>query len=97
MKRLLLAAALIVAVVPATARQTPRQIRPLVLPEYVLNDQGGVVSCDLEHNPFVTAKMVAFCSGARIPSADPARFDCREAEVQSEFDFCGLPYPTRGR
>lgn len=98
MKRLTLtltAAAVLAAIVtPAGSRQRARTPE---LPAYVLNQWGGVVSCDLERNPLVTAKMVAYCSGAWIPSADPAAFDCALAEVQDELEFCALPRPAGRR
>lgn len=87
MRALILAAALAALPTLAAAADQPRG--------FVLNQWGGVVSCQLERNPLATAKMVAWCAGASVPSADPARFDCRKAEVDSEFRFCGLPYPTR--
>lgn len=64
-------------------------------PGFVLNQWGGVVRCDFSHNPLATHRMRAFCAGRRIRAADPARFDCRKAETDSEFDFCRRPYPTR--
>lgn len=62
---------------------------------YVLNQWGGVVSCDLSANPVATHRMRAYCAGADIPAADPARFDCRKAEVESEYRWCGIPLPGR--
>jgi hypothetical protein len=64
---------------------------------FVLNPDGGINSCDLSHNPYATAKMAAYCSGATVPSADPARFDCSKAEVDSEYRYCGKPFPRRAR
>lgn len=58
--------------------------------DFVRNQWGGVVRCaDLGRNPYATARMVAWCSGASIRSADPARFDCRTAEVDAELAYCG--------
>lgn len=75
------------ATMPAAAADAPRS--------FVLNQFGGVNSCDLSHNPLATARMVAYCSGATVRSADPARFDCRKAEVDAEYRYCGKPFPTR--
>lgn len=60
---------------------------------FLLNVQGGVITCRLAR----AASERAFCAGESIAARDPARFDCRKAEVTSEFDFCGKPYPRRAR
>lgn len=64
---------------------------------YVLNQWGGVVTCHLERNPLATAKMVAYCSGATVRSADPSKFDCSSAETDSEYAYCRKPVPSRAR
>lgn len=61
---------------------------------FVMNSQGGVIACRLA----ATDTEVEYCAGEiDNPAADPRRFDCRKAEVDSEFQFCGLPYPRRRR
>lgn len=92
MRALILAAAL--AALPTVAASAPAARQPRA---FVLNQWGGVVSCDFTHNPLATRRMRAYCAGAAIPAADPARFDCRTAEVDSEFRYCGRPFPVRAR
>lgn len=73
--------------IPAAAADRP----------FVMNQFGGVVTCDLTRNPLATAKMAAYCSGATVRSADPSKFDCSSAETDSEYLYCRKPFPTRVR
>jgi hypothetical protein len=78
-------AALIALISPADAAQ-PRA--------FFLNLDGGVNSC----THAATDTEVEWCAG-ELPNtspANPARFDCREAEVDTEYRYCGKPYPKRG-
>ena len=63
--------------------------------EFFLDDQGGINRCSRA----TTDVEVEWCAGELPASstANPARFNCRESEVDSEYDFCGLPYPKRRR
>lgn len=61
------------------------------LPDFVMNDQGGIIRCSRA----ITDSQVEFCAGEiDRPELDPAEsFNCAEAEVDSEYDFCRIPYP----
>lgn len=81
-------AATIAALSAAQAEAAPRDPGA-----FLLNVHGGVITCRLAR----AASERAFCAGETIPARDPARFDCREAEVASEYEFCGKPFPRRAR
>lgn len=84
-------AATILAIAALSATQA--EAAPRDPGTFLLNVHGGVITCRLAR----AASERAFCAGETIPARDPARFDCRKAEVTSEFDFCGKPYPRRAR
>lgn len=88
MPRLVAIAAAIAALSVARAEAAPRAPGA-----FLLNVHGGVITCRLAR----AASERAFCAGETIAARDPARFDCREAEVASEFDYCGKPYPRLAR
>jgi hypothetical protein len=62
--------------------------------DFFLNDQGGVNQCV---KSAATDGQVEWCAGDLPPSSryNPARFNCREAEVDSEYMYCGKPFPKR--
>jgi hypothetical protein len=78
------ALALGLASIPAAAQSGPRA--------FYLNQWGGVNGCHLA----ATDTQVEYCAGEiEAPALNPARFDCRKAEVLSEYQFCRKPLPRR--
>lgn len=76
--------------IPAAAGQTyPTRA-------FYLNQWGGVNSCVRDAG---TDGEVAWCAGDLPPSSryNPSKFDCANAEVDSEYKFCGKPFPRRAR
>lgn len=63
--------------------------------QFFMNQWGGLNTCSRA----TTDLEVEQCAG-ELPAgspADPSRFDCRKAEVDTEYRYCGKPYPTRRR
>lgn len=63
--------------------------------QFFLNQWGGINRCTRA----TTDTEVEWCAG-ELPTtspANPARFDCRKAEVDAEYEYCGKPFPKRHR
>ena len=84
-------AACILAIAALSA--APAEAAPRDPGTYLLNVQGGVITCRLDRAPSERA----FCAGETVSAREPSRFDCREAEVDTEFEYCGKPFPRRPR
>jgi len=80
--------ALSLASIPAAASQFPSH-------DFFMNQWGGLNAC----HRATTDTEVEWCAG-ELPTtspANPARFDCRKAEVDAEYEYCGKPFPKRHR
>lgn len=84
----LICATLSLTTIPAAACQYPSR-------DFFMNSQGGLNSCSRA----ATDIEVEWCAGELPVSspANPARFNCRQAEVDSEYQYCNRPYPKARR
>jgi hypothetical protein len=63
--------------------------------DFFMNQWGGLNAC---HRATADTE-VEWCSGEAptTSTANPARFNCRHAEVDAEYEYCGKPFPKRRR